>query len=120
VTHIGRKWLVWNAAGCRFQPHLLDAQFAPLGYDQLDVSRGEVHVKVFGSAEVVGIAAAAKPAIGKLDSEAAIEVLEAEGFKIIASSLGGSLGRQLQFHTGTGEVALRGLGKTRAEDVVDE
>jgi chemotaxis receptor (MCP) glutamine deamidase CheD len=84
------------------------------------LARGEVHVKVFGSAEVVGIAAAAKPAIGKLDSEAAIEVLEAEGFKIIASSLGGSLGRQLQFHTGTGEVALRGLGKTRAEDVVDE
>jgi chemotaxis receptor (MCP) glutamine deamidase CheD len=38
-------------------------------------------------------------------------VLEAEGFKIIASSLGGNLGRQLQFHTGTGEVALRWLEK---------
>jgi chemotaxis receptor (MCP) glutamine deamidase CheD len=36
--------------------------------------------------------------------------LEAEGCQIIASSLGGNLGRQLQFHTGTGEVALRGLG----------
>jgi chemotaxis receptor (MCP) glutamine deamidase CheD len=84
------------------------------------VSREEVHVKVFGGAEVVGSGAAAKPAIGKLDSEAAIEVLEAEGFKIIASCLGGNLGRQLQFHTETGEVALGWLGKTSAEDVVDE
>jgi chemotaxis receptor (MCP) glutamine deamidase CheD len=64
--------------------------------------------------------ATANPAIGKLNSEAAIEVLEAEGFKIIASSLGGNLGRQLQIHTGTGEAALGWLGKTRAEDVVDE
>jgi len=89
-------------------------------FDQLDVSRGEVQVKVFGGAEVLGIGAAMKPAIGKLNSEAAIEVLEAEGFKIVASSLGGNLGRQIQFHTGTGEVALRRLGKTRAEDVIAE
>jgi chemotaxis protein CheD len=89
-------------------------------FDQLDISRGDVQVKVFGGAEVLVIGAAAKPAIGKLNSEAAIEVLEAEGFKIIASSLGGNLGRQIQFHTGTGEVALRWLGKTRAEDVIDE
>jgi len=46
-------------------------------FDQLDVSCGEVHVKVFGGTAVVGIGAAAKPAIGKLNSEAAIEVLEA-------------------------------------------
>jgi hypothetical protein len=46
--------------------------------------------------------------------------MEAEGFKIIASSPGGKLGRQIQFHTGTGEVAWRWLGKTRAEDVIDE
>ena len=81
---------------------------------------GAVQVQVFGGAEVVGIGAAAKSAIGKLNSEAAIEVLEAEGFKIIASSLGGNLDRQIQFHTGTAEVARRWLGKTRAEDVIDE
>jgi chemotaxis receptor (MCP) glutamine deamidase CheD len=46
--------------------------------------------------------------------------LESEGFKIIASSLGGNLGRQIQFHTGTGEVTLRWLAKTRAEDVIAE
>jgi chemotaxis receptor (MCP) glutamine deamidase CheD len=66
-------------------------------------------VKVFSGAEVLGIAAAAKPAIGKPNSEALIGVSEAEGFKIIASSLG-KLGPQLQFHTGTGEVGLRWLG----------
>jgi chemotaxis receptor (MCP) glutamine deamidase CheD len=68
-------------------------------------------VRVFGGAEVLGIAAAAKPAIDKPNSEAAIGVSEAEGCKIIASGLGGNLGRQLQFHTGAGEVALRWLGK---------
>ena len=47
-------------------------------------------------------------------------MLEAERFKIIASRLGGNLGQQLQLHTGTGEVAPRWLGKTRAEDVVEE
>jgi len=31
------------------------------------VSRGEVHVKVFGGAEVVGIGAAAKPAVGTIE-----------------------------------------------------
>ena len=62
-------------------------------FDQFDVSRGEVHVKVFGGTAVVGIGAAAKPAIGKLNSEAAIAVLEAEGSKI---------------------------GKAGAEDVIDE
>jgi chemotaxis protein CheD len=86
--------------------------------DQLDVSRGEVQVKVFRGAEVLRIGAAAKSVIGKRNSEAVIEVLEADGFKIIASSLGGKLGRQIQFHSGTGEVAMRWLGKTRAEDVI--
>ena len=56
----------------------------------------------------------------KLNSEAAIQVSEAEGCKIITSSLGGNLGRQLQFHIGAGEVALRWLGKTEAENVIDE
>jgi chemotaxis receptor (MCP) glutamine deamidase CheD len=38
-------------------------------FDQLDVSRGEVQVKVFGGAEVVGlgIGSAAKPVIGKAE-----------------------------------------------------
>jgi len=44
-------------------------------FDLLDVSRGEVHLKVFGGTEVVGNGVAAKPAIGKLNSEAAIQVL---------------------------------------------
>jgi chemotaxis protein CheD len=88
-------------------------------FDQLDVSCEGVQVKVFGGAEVVGFGAA-KTVIGKLNGEAAIEVLEAEGFKIITSTLGSNLGRQIQFHTGTGDVALRCLGKTRAEDIIAE
>jgi chemotaxis receptor (MCP) glutamine deamidase CheD len=54
------------------------------------------------------------------EREAAIEVLAVEDFRIIGSSLGGNLGRRVQFHTGTGEVALRRLGKARAEDIIAE
>ena len=36
-------------------------------FDQLDVSRRQVHVKVFGGAEVVGIGTAAKPAVGTIE-----------------------------------------------------
>lgn len=77
-------------------------------FDQLDVSRSELQVKIFGGADMMsnGSKRPAPSAIGRQNSETAIEVLEAEGFKIIASSLGGTLGRNLQFHTGTGEVVL--------------
>jgi chemotaxis receptor (MCP) glutamine deamidase CheD len=54
--------------GCRY----VDFSIRQLAwqFDRLDVSRGEVQVKVFGGAEAVGIGAAAKSAIGKLNSEA--------------------------------------------------
>jgi chemotaxis protein CheD len=82
-------------------------------FDPLDVSRGEVHVKVFGGAEVVGIGAAAKPAIGKMNREAAIEVLEAEGSKIIASSLGGNLATPIPYRDRRGGAAVAWENQSR-------
>jgi chemotaxis receptor (MCP) glutamine deamidase CheD len=49
-------------------------------FDQLDVSRGDVHVKVFGGAELSGSERPQSRPIGKPNSAAAIEVLGAEGF----------------------------------------
>ena len=81
-------------------------------FDELGAHRTEVQVKVFGGADVllVGDAASAKPTVGRLNCEAAIEVLRAEGLAVIASSLGGTSGLNSRFDTRTGEVLLRRLG----------
>jgi chemotaxis receptor (MCP) glutamine deamidase CheD len=47
--------------------------------------------------------------VGRLNQEAAIEVLHQEGFEVIASSLGGKSGLKIFFDTGTGEILLRRL-----------
>jgi chemotaxis protein CheD len=79
--------------------------------DELGARRPEVEVKLFGGADVllVSDSAASVPTVGKLNCQAAIEVVNAEGFQVIASSLGGTVGRNIEFDTGTGQVLLRWL-----------
>jgi chemotaxis receptor (MCP) glutamine deamidase CheD len=48
--------------------------------------------------------------VGKLNWQAALEVVQGEGFHMTASSLGGTIGRNIRFNTETGEVQLRWLG----------
>lgn len=81
-------------------------------FDELGAQRNEVQVKLFGGADVllVSDAASAKPTVGKLNSEAAIEVVRDEGFRVSASSLGGTSGLNIRFDTRTGEVLLLRLG----------
>jgi chemotaxis protein CheD len=79
-------------------------------FDARGALRSEVQVKVFGGADVLMVAnEASRPTVGRLNCEAAIRVLHDEGFDVIASSLGGTSGVNIQFHTGTGEVLLRRL-----------
>lgn len=79
--------------------------------DELGARRSEVQVKLFGGADVLVVsdAASSVPTVGKLNCQAAIKVVYAEGFEVIASSLGGTVGRNIEFDTGTGEVFLRWL-----------
>jgi chemotaxis protein CheD len=81
-------------------------------FDALGAHRTEVEVKLFGGADVLLVSdeAATKATVGKLNCEAAIEVLRDEGLAVIASSLGGSSGLNIRFDTRTGEVLLRRLG----------
>jgi len=99
-----------RATGCRY----VDFAIRDLArqFDELGARRAEVQVKVFGGADVllVSDAVSAKPTVGKLNCETAIEVLHAEGFQVSASSLGGTLGLNIRFDTRTGEVLLRRLG----------
>jgi chemotaxis protein CheD len=82
-------------------------------FDALQVRRGEVQVKLFGGGDVLWVSEdASRPTVGRMNCEAAIKVLEEEGFAVTASSLGGACGVNIQFNTETGEVLLRRHSET--------
>ena len=79
-------------------------------FDLLGVRRSEVQVKLFGGGDVLLVAnESSRPTVGKMNIDTALRVLREEGFEVVASSLGGPDGVNIQFHTGTGEVLLRRL-----------
>jgi len=95
-----------SAAAGRYVDSIIDELARKL--DKLGASRGEIEVKLFGGADV--LATAMKGAsVGKMNADTAIRVLEEEGFRLVASRLGGSRGVFIEFHTDTGEVLLRRL-----------
>ena len=77
-------------------------------FDALGARRGELEVKLFGGADVLPLLSERgdRPTVGALNCKSAVDVLEQEGFNVIASDLGGTRGRRIQFHTGTGEVLV--------------
>jgi chemotaxis protein CheD len=89
-------------------------------FDELGAIRSQVQVKLFGGADVLVVnnSLTSKPTVGRLNCETAIEVVKAEGFNLTASSLGGTSGLNIQFHTRTGEVLLRRLHRVIAEEIV--
>jgi chemotaxis protein CheD len=83
-------------------------------FDELGVQRKEIHIKLFGGAEVL-LGTGSSPAratVGSLNLESALKVLADEGLKVVASSVGGNAGLKIYFNTGTGEVHLRRLSTT--------
>lgn len=77
-------------------------------FDALGANRDEVQVKVFGGADVLPLLrqGTGKPTVGSLNAKTAIAVLAEEGFRVLAQDLGGTRGRRIHFHTGTGEVLV--------------
>jgi chemotaxis receptor (MCP) glutamine deamidase CheD len=61
----------------------------------------------------------AKPTVGRLNCEIAVEVLRAESLHVTASSLGGTSGLGIRFDTRTGEVLLRRLNREVSAEVRD-
>jgi chemotaxis protein CheD len=77
-------------------------------FDALGARRDEIEIKLFGGGDVLlMINDAARPTVGRLNAEVAIRVLEEEGFRVTASSLGGKRGINIYFNTQTGEVLLQ-------------
>ncbi len=77
-------------------------------FDALGARRDELEVKLFGGADVLPVLSARgdKPTVGALNCQAAREAIEEEGLVAIASDLGGTRGRKIHFHTGSGEVLV--------------
>lgn len=95
-----------NRSACRY----VDFAIRDLArqFDALGARRGEVEVKLFGGGDVLlGAGDSARPTVGRLNIEAAMRVLEEEGFAVSASSLGGERGVNIRFNTQTGEVLLQ-------------
>jgi chemotaxis protein CheD len=80
-------------------------------FDALGVSRHELEVKLFGGADVLSTSGTApgRPTVGALNRAAAEETLAEEGLIVVACDVGGSRGRRIHFHSGTGSVLLHRL-----------
>jgi chemotaxis protein CheD len=77
-------------------------------FDRLGATRAEVEVKLFGGADVLA-SSRQRATVGRMNAETALRVLRDEGFRLLASRLGGGRGVFIEFHTDTGEVFLREL-----------
>jgi chemotaxis protein CheD len=87
-------------------------------FDAAGANRSEVQVKVFGGGDVLPVLAGPSRlgTVGRQNLNVALEVLQQEGFGIAAQDLGDTIGRVIQFDTGTGEVLLRRLRISNVED----
>lgn len=84
-------------------------------FESRGVRRNEITVKVFGGADVLKVVNAhSKPTVGKLNSEAALQVLGEEGLKITASKIGGKSGLTIKFNSDSGDVLVRRLSELDA------
>ncbi|RNC71009.1 MAG: chemotaxis protein CheD [Desulfuromonadales bacterium] len=72
------------------------------------IPRRSLEVKVFGGADMMAVGGS-RLGVGRRNVQIAAQVLEAEGLDVTVSDVGGTRGRKLLFHTGTGEVLLRRL-----------
>jgi chemotaxis protein CheD len=90
-------------------------------FDALGAHRQEVEVKVFGGADVLPLLGdrGDRPTVGALNCQAAAEVLAEEGLAVTASDLGGTRGRRIHFHTGTGVVLVSRLEAWKDRDKAD-
>jgi chemotaxis protein CheD len=86
-------------------------------FDGLGAQRVEVEVKLFGGADVLPLLSGRgdRPTVGALNCQTAVSVLAEEGFTVTASDLGGTRGRRIHFHTGTGEVLVYRLEAWRGD-----
>jgi len=77
--------------------------------ESLGSSRTNIKAKVFGGAEIIS-STISQFMIGDRNIQIAKEMLQEEKIQIVASSLGGKVGRKIIFDTYTGEVRQKYVG----------
>jgi chemotaxis protein CheD len=75
------------------------------------VADKELQAKVFGGADMFE-GSVKRPGVGSQNAEMALKVLEREAIRVVRQDLGGERGRKIVFHSDTGEVLLKRLGKS--------
>lgn len=86
-------------------------------FDRLGAVRGEVEAKVFGGADVLPVhpSESGRATVGHQNSQIALDVLRIEGFTVVATDVGGPIGRTIEFDSGSGEVLLRRLSQMNGD-----
>jgi chemotaxis protein CheD len=79
------------------------------------LKRSELEVKFFGGSEMISSQdrKSGWKTVGQENIMTAARIIQSEGLKLISYDVGGTAGRKIHFHTGTGEVFLKRLRKTR-------
>ncbi len=75
----------------------------------------DLQVKVFGGSELFGFGSglsACNASVGRKNVQMAIMELDRAGLRILASDVGGELGRKLYFLTSTGEIWVKRIKRT--------
>ena len=67
---------------------------------------GQLEVKMFGGAEVLQVLSGPK-SVARENVRAAQELISQHGLRLVASDVGGHVGRKITFITATGEVRVR-------------
>jgi chemotaxis protein CheD len=80
-------------------------------FETLGAARAEIQTKLFGGADVLPVhpSSSGRATVGRQNCQSAIETLRQESLTVLASDLGGPVGRIIEFNTATGEVRLRRL-----------
>lgn len=80
-------------------------------FQKRGIVQSEIDVKVFGGSDMfnVKVGASKSSSVGRQNVEKALQIVDNEGLRIIASDLGGLRGRKIYFYTHTGEVLLKRL-----------
>jgi chemotaxis protein CheD len=88
---------------------------------RFDADPRHYRASIFGGAAVLKVGAA-EGGIGQANVEAALEVLQAAGIRVVHKEVGGTRGRRVKFNTQTGEIECRFAGdiprKTRPPQAV--
>lgn len=97
---------------CRFVNHSIQSILKAV--ERHGGRRKDIQIKVFGGAELFGFTGGgvARDSVGRKNVQVAIMELEKAGLRVMASDVGGQLGRKLYFLSHTGDVWVKRIKRT--------